>query len=1419
MFMPVSLPRVDFKQIRPHGHSASQEDGFEELASVLFKQIVDPPSDVVFDRFGNPDAGREGKATFPNGDVWAWQAKFVFKFEASEANQIKKSFQRAIQIEPNLKKYLVILPINLSAGDGDGIKSAHSKWLQYVSEWQDLARQKGLEVEIELVNESKLIELLTRPENSGRLLYWFSRDTFTIDEQRQRIEDTVAKVQSRYQPDVHVDLRIQDDLEAVGGTAPYFARWRQHLINLRNLRVDTWSLPSQFNASHEDRFKRFVAAIKSFDATLVRLIDGAPFIKDPSVLASELPDHNDAAEILSALPSELRGVLVSPEGTLINQLHSALRAIHSVRRFIHSSATQAAYSSELLIIGKAGVGKTHLLCEMSRKRISTGLPTLCLLGQDFSSQNLLPQIPVNAEIDGKVDEVLSLLDAAGEASNSKALLIIDAINESEDPSKWPSTIASLQSKIHRFKHVGLVLSCRSEYLDHVVGKNYIPTIEHFGLEESTEKAIRRYANKFDLDIPSFPLMNPELNNPLFLHLACEALSTLGNSRFNIRTAGLSTIFRAFLEAINIKLSAPQYCNYDPARNLVEETINQLVQFDMERFNYDDVKRITTAILPDRRWSEHLMRGLIDEGILNISGQNHVSFGFQRLGDFSRALTIASMPPTEVQSWLDSKGDQLWLSQGTVAALGILIPESHNLELPDFDISGIDEYQIRKYFLDSLTLREIASISTRTISILESCLDEDFVSDNAWEQLVRISCVPGHPLNANWLHSHLSQMELSVRDSSWSIWLHNKVGSDESTPVSILIDWAWPPENNLNTKSSNETNVLAGIALSWFLTTSDRRVRDNATKSLVSLGENYPKAFNTVLKRTLNSNDPYVVERLVAAACGIALRQPSSENINSLASILSDHLSNSWPTHLLIRDYLRRIFTLASGLGWKNGDEPASRSADWPTHATTHDEIEKLVDDPQSSYSLIWYSLTGMGDFGNKILASTLQDFDLEDPKETLEFCQRVIFDRVCALGWTSEKFGHIDGSLRRGRDQSPIERIGKKYQWIGFYELLGLLTDYYRLKPKSWEDSTKSYEYAEQLVSRDIDVTVLTRIPESEAKSHWFAPGTASFAAEPSSRYPKDLDCVPDPIDLLVTRDNDGQEWLTLLSFRSWKQENETLFPDLPTRDAWMHIHAYIVSNDSMKDLQKWAKGKDWFGKWMPSFSEPSNLLLGSYPYAPEWEDANGIIPDDDYPRSPVSLETHTKTLEELNKQLGYSFFDTDSSSITAPSEKNQDDRGLEQLRDFELAQSGALYLGLGTDIDHSFNRKVAGFVPSRLLFEELGLRHGNDFVWKDATGVAVLDPAPSRGGPQTLLLNRRLVKELQNSGFGLFWTVLVGHDQFGNSHTVADDYQWVTGSASYVLTDGKILRISARAEIRYRASEELTQISWALKETENPVD
>jgi hypothetical protein len=1380
--MSATLPDIDFHLVRPYGQPASRANGFEEVASILIEQgIADWPAGVRFERFGNPDGGREGRGVLANGDVWAWQAKYLFGFDSTAAGEVTESVRRVLGREPGLKRYYIALPIDLPAGDTEDRTSASTRWAQKVEDWEALASQRGLTVEFIFVGAHMLVTALTEPRHSGRARYWFGAEVMSPEWQRHRLDEAIGKAGRRYTPKLNVQVEATQALDAVGRADGYVKRWQHLLAELRQARRWPWRSPADVADKYAEALPTCESACNQADAALASMIAGAR-------AADELPQIEaalgDAAEAIADISSLLRGHSMTKDGyyvgdaaSLYSDVRAASGAIWRAGQLAGSAMTRAAREKLLLVSGHAGVGKTHLMCDVSAARTANGRPTVLLLGQDFDSRALLPQIGELTQLGGSYQDVLAVLDASAEAASCIGLLIIDALNESEHPDRWRADLQALRTAAARYPNIAVVISCRTEFLDDVVGSDQIAVIEHVGFAEATDLAIRRFAQEYGLEPPTFPVLNPEFGNPLFLKLTCEALQTLGATRFPFGSAGLTTVCEAFLQAVNKRLSESGRCDYDARMDLVGRAVRQVALLGRDPVRRADLERITTELLPGRTYSRSLMRGLIAESVFVELSGDRVSFGYQRLGDMARASALSEGTSDDVRAWLSGLGPRFWSERGVVGALAVIVPERFGMELIDLAaaVEGKAPYVHVEEFVESLLLRSRESVSPRSVEIVERLLDDRNVED-LWDHLVRIACVPGHPLNARWLHGRLAALEVWDRDQRWSTWLVDSLDPEGWTSVRRLIEWAWPDDLGTRGDVPDDVAELVTHVLGWFLTTNDRRVRDRATKAIVSVGERSPTAFANVLARFRGTNDPYVVERLTTAACGVVLRTGDAKVIQGVADGLAALVKDGWPAHLMTRDFVRRVFGAAKRTGWIGPDGLPPYDSEWPPQTRPIGEIEALAGPPDYAYGSIWHSLTGMGDFGRYILRSALRKVEVGDERTVRHEAERVVFDRALELGWTPERFAEIERHSP-GRRDPVVERVGKKYQWIGFYEVLGRIADHHRVTGHWGDERSQPYAYAEQLVWRDIDPTVLVRKPpELSGESRpWFSPAEALFGADVPRDYPTDMIAVPDPLDSIAVLDPEGLPWLVLASNPKWEQP---LDPELealryPSVGVGMNLDAYLVPLGEANRLRGWAKDKAWDDLWMPQSAEATNVLLGAHPDDPEW----------------VGVETELDSWEEGR-----------SGSLPA-----------------RLSHCATWYGGTGTSRDASAEYETRGHVPSRTLFDVLGLSRGVDFSWSDPSGLAVWDPSVVTGGPSALVMRRDLLGRLAAAGFTLFWTALVQKELHRKDFGVpGDDYRWITASASYILSGEQIELVGARA-VRCQPGPTMERtLDWAPRPRES---
>ena len=128
----------------------------------------------------------------------------------------------------------------------------------------------------------------------------------------------------------------------------------------------------------------------------------------------------------------------------------------------------------MILRGDAGTGKTHLLCDVAKSRVSEGAPAVLLMGQWFTDSTepwtqALQQLDMPR--DATAEQFVGALEASAQVANRRALLIIDAVNEGRGREIWPPHMSSFLSRIEKSPWIGVVLSVRSSYEENIIPEN------------------------------------------------------------------------------------------------------------------------------------------------------------------------------------------------------------------------------------------------------------------------------------------------------------------------------------------------------------------------------------------------------------------------------------------------------------------------------------------------------------------------------------------------------------------------------------------------------------------------------------------------------------------------------------------------------------------------------------------------------------------------------------------------------------------------------------------------------------------------------------------------------------------------------------------------------------------------------------
>ena len=148
-----------------------------------------------------------------------------------------------------------------------------------------------------------------------------------------------------------------------------------------------------------------------------------------------------------------------------------------------------------------------------------------MFGEQFRNDEPWGQVIRLVGLNCSLDEFIGGLEAAAIAHCTRALILIDALNEGDGNPLWKIWLPGFIERIKRSPWLGLCVTVRDNYEKHIVPKesinDFLIRIEHQGFGEVAYQAALKFFTHFGIE-PSQPLLLPEFENPLFLKLFCTA---------------------------------------------------------------------------------------------------------------------------------------------------------------------------------------------------------------------------------------------------------------------------------------------------------------------------------------------------------------------------------------------------------------------------------------------------------------------------------------------------------------------------------------------------------------------------------------------------------------------------------------------------------------------------------------------------------------------------------------------------------------------------------------------------------------------------------------------------------------------------------------------------------------------------------
>ncbi|MFI7662736.1 hypothetical protein ACIBTW_28045 [Micromonospora parva] len=1219
----------------------SQQDNFENLARHLihrhygsfgdFKALANQPG-VEF-HLKLRDACPLGEA----GRWYGWQCKWYDLPPGRAINSTRKKV-----IEDGIKKTATHVP-----GITDWVLWTKHPLTKADQEWFYGLDSHGMT--LTLWTGQNIEELLAGPGEIYRSTY-FGELILTNDALRSQHARAVAPVQFRWLPEAHQPVDAERALRRMLGGEHTREEINEAVTRLRQaqtaINTDRAGLPEDLVASTES----ILVHLEDVALHLSRVNDALNAGDWASLrdLASDVPT---APNGVRQLPRSLRAQR-QPSISVTNALDDLDQAYELIR--VTDRDTQVEI---VAITAAAGNGKTHLSAQVTAAEEARPAGVL-LRGHGLPVRGTLDDLARQVTVNGKpcpsMDALIAAVDAAGERAHRRLPIIIDGLNESEDPRVWKALIASVNGVLSEYPHVLLVCTLRSTFVEECLPSDTLQiTIDGFAADQKA--AVNRYMEHYKIDPADAELPEGLLDHPLTLRLFCEVANPKREHVVGVESIpqSLTAVFVKYLQQVAARVAELSPIGRRFFETDVREGLEKigLCLWEHKAIGFR-VTSLRELIDNGASWEGSLTRVLEQESVLlrdpiGEIGEAGVSISYDALaGHIIAQAIIDTHSRDQIDAWLkdpatiaafavdrgnrqllaEDIGERHPFAEDIFVALAGLLPRLQRRQLwalvPD---------DVRTRALTLSAALESTYLDMPTVEALAEHLRTALPSSSAMvlRRLRETRASPNHPLNADFLHDTLKAMPLHERDLRWTEWTRTNWRAMTRDLEELEVGWR---------ASSVRTHrdLLRARWAMWILTSTVRALRDQATRSLYWFGRHDPEALFTMTIESFEINDEYVSERTAAASYGVVMAHQVHDTtiaqalprfLAALAETLIGPAALRPTNHWLTRLHVQGIFTFAAR--YYPELDTAALNGDGRIAFGKGPAINLLEDsDPRVE------DVRGAmrSDFENYTLGRLLPErsnYDYEGPR--FQQLMTNVRSAVSELGWSRDRFMSIDSEIaeRSYRDadrEGNPERYGKKYSWIAFYWQAGALDDRGELKPRSERLSDLGIDPSFPDKPAPLPIALgdwATSTPASD--EDWIVLGEVHVPDE--LLYPAELNGHPGP-------------WIAVGGHLSTRGQ-------APGRRVWGLLTTALVAPEHVDVVREALQSRPYPGRdWIPEAPEDHYTFAGEIPWHPHFAHVHEDDRQDDPYLGSIRLEDRTLVpVEIVTHQFGWESYHSSFNS------------------------------------------------------------------------------------------------------------------------------------------------------------------------------
>ncbi len=1097
------IDKIKWSELKPYEHDKRRS--FEELCYQIADRLYHKKGHIISTDDSGGGDGVEFYLTWPEGDEWGWQAKFYYPNKrlsnSNRKQSITNSLKKACQVHPNLKKWILCTPTNFTADE--------QKWFD--SELPN-SIPEGMSVELEHWGDSKFNSYLSDPNFKGLPNYFFGVLELDLEWFKTQFEKEKAELERIYNSSLHTEIDVEIDIHAILGDHAFAEHITDSIEKLEeeledlNDAVDNLNKPIQKDIVWDAAKKDNVAnATKPLQDVLIKTIDqfkhAKVLLKENMLFEAQAIDWDCVFKEVNDALSTYRTAIDESNISEIEYTGESPykeRILDDTRWLVHRPESIIANllddflnfelykcklidRSELKIFGNAGVGKTHIACNICDNRLRNGLPALFVRGKLFTSDQPIEEKLLkilNIPSTYNFNDFLQALSAAAEAYNTRIPLFMDGLNEATDNGTlskvWQKYLKGFVYKIEQTKNVILLTTCRSSYKKVIWDDEYPPysvDVEGFETDKLTREAIVKYSKVYNIE-PNLTLAPlTQFKHPIYLKIYFETKKRSINPAASdyIGEQALFEIFDKYLVVCNKAIC--DSLNRHENASIVQTELTKIAKY-LWTNRCRDIPFNELGCLVDGKpldeldWETSKSQAILNEDLLVYRdwGQfgESVYFTYDLLGGYLIAKFLLEQAYDDVQGFINSEEIVAALFSEDYQTLHPMHEDIGRSLAALLPTNGqfLHELLKNQHAFD-LSIQGLFEISTDDINDECIYLVKDLFAlpenrDLFFELAESTVGHPGHPFNAKFWTKQLSDLSMSERDLSWAE--HVRKNRERFEKMVERFEEICKNEPQLSEIGKKRIHLLVEHIM-WILTSTVRPLRDMATRALYWYGCRFPEEFFKLVLKSFTINDPYVSERMLAATYGIAMaRQNDFEDTSFVDEMLPKYAKQLYEslfkpnaphatTHILARDYARRTIDVAL---IHHPDLLTANERARITPPFTDGGIREWDESEDRNKGEREKGPAPLQmDFKNYTLGSLVKGrAPYNEPPEYKRVVANIRW-RIYALGYTLESFGEIDGRLldenyrkySRAGDGRKTDRYGKKYSWIAYFELAGFRQD------------------------------------------------------------------------------------------------------------------------------------------------------------------------------------------------------------------------------------------------------------------------------------------------------------------------------------------------------------------------------------------